>query len=119
MLGGAAEIAAGDETEAFDRVHVTVPGGAGPVLRSIPDIIARQVERRCSARVISDGPAPFTLELAVEPGIGKEGFKIAAGPHGAGRIVGDDERGVLYGAGKFLRSSRYGRGFAPSAWRFL
>jgi hypothetical protein len=75
------------------------------------------VERRCSARVISDGPAHFTLELAVELGIGKEGFKIADGPHGAVRIVGNDERGVLYGVGKFLRSSRYGRGFAPSAWR--
>ena len=37
--------------------------------------------------------------------------------HGGVRIVGNDERGVLYGVGKFLRNSRYERGFAPGAWR--
>ena len=64
-----------------------------------------------------DGSASFTLELAVEPGIGKEGFRITDGQHGGVRIVGNDERGVLYGVGKFLRNSRYERGFAPGAWR--
>jgi len=34
------------------------------------------------------------------------------------RIVGNDERGLLYGTGKFLRSSRFDQGgFTPSAWR--
>jgi hypothetical protein len=117
LLGGAAEINAGDNTAYFDRVHVTVPAGAGTVLKNIPGIFARQVERRCSAKVANGGSAPFTLELAVEPGIGKEGFRIADGPQGAVRIVGNDERGVLYGVGRFLRNSRYERGFAPGAWR--
>ena len=110
-------MAGSQSTTSFETVQVALPRGAGPVLRNIPDIFARQVQRRCSARVVSDGPAPFTLELAIEPGIGKEGFRIADGQHGGVRIVGNDERGVLYGVGKFLRSSRYERGFAPGAWR--
>ncbi|MEI6782749.1 MAG: hypothetical protein WCQ21_17710 [Verrucomicrobiota bacterium] len=116
-LGGAAGIAASKSTAFFDRVQVTVPGGAGAVLKNIPGIVARQVERRCGAKVAGGGSSSFTLELAVEPGIGKEGFSIADGPQGAVRILGNDDRGVLYGVGKFLRNSRYERGFAPGAWR--
>lgn len=117
LVGRATSNAAGDNTHYFDGVHVTVPEGAGPVLNNIPGIVARQVGWRCGAQAVSGASTPFTLELAVEPGIGKEGFKIADGPNGSIRIVGNDERGVLYGVGKFLRGSRYERGFAPSAWR--
>ncbi len=52
------------------------------------------------------------------PGIGREGFRIEDRPGGGVRIAGNDERGVLYGVGKFLRTSRYDRGgFTPGAWR--
>ena len=66
------------------------------------------------------------MELAVEPGIGPEGFQIidgrpsatAAGGKDALCIVGNDERGLLYGVGKFLRTSRYDRGgLSPGIWR--
>jgi hypothetical protein len=62
--------------------------------------------------------APLTVELAVAPGIGSEGYRIENRQGGGVRIVGNDERGVLYGAGKFLRSSRYDQGgFTPGNWR--
>lgn len=40
--------------------------------------------------------------LAIDPTIGPEGFRIEDAPDGV-RIVGNDERGVIYGVGKFLR----------------
>jgi hypothetical protein len=58
------------------------------------------------------------VELAIAPGIGREGFRIEERPGGGVKIVGNDERGVLYGVGKFLRTSRYDkRGFTPGVWR--
>ena len=58
------------------------------------------------------------VELSIEPGIGAEGFRISGGPPGAIRIAGNDERGVLYGVGKFLHASRYQQaGFTPGTWR--
>ena len=57
------------------------------------------------------------VELAIEPGIGAEGFKIADGTGGTVRIIGNDDRGLLYGVGKFCtppltaaRGSRPARG---------
>ncbi len=86
-------------------------------MKNIASLFARQVERRCSAKIVSDAGGSLTVKLAIEPGIGAEGFKIAD-EAGAVRIVGNDRRGVLYGAGKFLRTSRYDRGgFTPGDWR--
>ena len=45
---------------------------------------ARQVERRCDAKVVSNGRAAFTLELAVEPGIGVQGWPHSAQQCGHG-----------------------------------
>jgi hypothetical protein len=49
------------------------------------------------------------VEIGLQQGIGKEGFRIEDMAGGV-RIVGNDERGLLYGVGKFLRSSTYQRG---------
>jgi hypothetical protein len=56
--------------------------------------------------------------LEIAPGIGSEGYMIADNPMGGIRIVGNDDRGLLYGVGKFLRTSTYGAdGFTPGRWR--
>ena len=58
------------------------------------------------------------MTLAIEPGIGSEGFTIAADADNAIRITGNDARGLLYGVGKFLHTSAYGsQGFTPGSWR--
>lgn len=99
-------------------IRVVLPEDSDPVMRNISAVFARQVQARCDARVVMEGDAPLTVELAVEPGIGVEGFRIAEGKPGKIRIVGNDKRGVLYGIGKFLRTSSYGAdGFTPGAWR--
>ncbi len=64
------------------------------------------------------GEVPFRVELAIAPGIGVDGFRIEDRPDGGVRIAGNDERGLLYGVGKFLRTSRYDQGgFTPGWWR--
>jgi hypothetical protein len=97
---------------------VVLPKGAGPVLQNIAALLARQVQRRSGAKVELGGAAALRVELAIEPGIGREGFKISDGPDAILRIAGNDPRGVLYGVGKFLHTSRYSEGgFTPGAWR--
>lgn len=117
LAGSAVGMAGSDSRASFEKVRVALPPQAGPVLTNIADVFARQVQRRCSATVVREGPAPFTLELTIEPGIGKEGFQITGKPDGGVCIAGCDERGVFYGIGKFLRTSRYEGGFVPGTWR--
>ena len=47
--------------------------------------------------------------LRVEPGAGREGYRIVE-EEGAIHIIGDDPRGLLYGVGRFLHSSGSWRG---------
>ena len=103
---------------AAESVRVVLPGDAGPVLRNISALFARQVQQRCRATVDADPAAALTVELRIEPGIGAEGFTIADGRDQTVRIVGHDERGVLYGVGRFLRTSRYDQGgLTAGTWR--
>ncbi len=104
--------------EAVKSVRLILPPHPDAVVANIGRVFARQIESRCDAKVALEGDAPLTVELAVEPGIGEEGFKIADGAAGTVRICGNDARGLLYGAGKFLHNSAYGSGgFTPGAWR--
>jgi hypothetical protein len=99
-------------------VRVVLPQQADAVVRNIVGVLARQVAQRCDASVVTDGEAPLKVELAIEPGIGREGFRIEDRPGGGVKIVGNDARGLLYGVGKLLRTSRYDRGgFTAGAWR--
>jgi len=86
--------------------------------KTIAGILARQVRSRSGVPVRIAGRGDLTVVLEIQPGIGKEGFRIEDGPDGAIHIIGNDERGLLYGAGKFLRTSCYEIGsFSPGAWR--
>lgn len=83
-------------------VRVVLPADAGIVAKRAGRILARQITQRCEAKVVAAGEAACSIELAVESGIGTEGFRIADGPGGSVRILGNDEKGLLYGVGKFL-----------------
>ena len=104
--------------EAVKSVRLVLPGDASPVVKNIGAVFTRQIQQRCEAKVVADGTVPLTVELTVVKGIGEEGYRIEDRPGGGVRIAGNDERGVLYGVGKFLRSSRYDQGgFTPGVWR--
>jgi len=103
---------------AVKTVRLILPPQAEPVVENIGRVFARQVQSRCGAMVVNLGEAPLTVELAIESGIGVEGYQIADGSKGGVRIRGNDSRGLLYGVGKFLHTSSYGsEGFTPGAWR--
>jgi len=104
--------------EGTKSVRLVLPPKPGPVVENIGKLFARQIQQRCEAKVITSGDAPLVVELTVAPGLGAEGFRIEDRPGGGVRIVGKDERGLLYGVGKFLRTSRYDQGgFTAGAWR--
>ena len=103
---------------ATKSVRLVLPAKPSPVVENIGRVFLRQVQQRCDAKALATSEAPVIVELAIAPGIGTEGFRIEGRPGGGVRIVGNDQRGLLYGVGKFLRTSRYdANGFAPGAWR--
>jgi hypothetical protein len=105
------------EPRVVDAVRVILSPELGSIARNAARVFARQVEQRCGAKVVSSADAPFVIELAVDRGLGPEGFRIADRDRGV-RITSHDERGLFYGLGKFLRSSRYDQGgFTPGVWR--
>jgi len=106
------------DAAAAASVRLELPKQASAVVENISRLLARQVEARCAAKVVRSGDAQVVVECVLAPGLGPEGFRIEDRAGGGTRIVGNDERGLLYGVGKFLHTSRYDQdGFTPSAWR--
>ncbi len=84
-----------------------------PALLSRVAAMLRQRMAERGAKASDD----FTITLAVQPELGAEGFCIEDSAGGV-RIAGGDPAGVLYGAGKFLRTARFtAAGIQPGTWR--
>jgi len=106
------------QAEAAASLRLELPRQPSTVVENISRLLTRQVEARCAAQVLRSGDAQMVVELVLAPGLGPDGFRIEDRPGGGARIVGNDERGLLYGVGKFLHTSRYDQdGFTPSTWR--
>lgn len=104
--------------QSVTSLRLVLPSEYNSVVENIADVFTRQVQSRCDAQVITQGNAPLSVEFAIEPGIGAEGYRIADGANGSVRITGNDERGLLYGVGKFLHTSTYDdQGFTSGSWR--
>ncbi len=99
-------------------IRVVLPEQADAMTRNVAGVLARHIQQRCDARVSTAGEAPFTVEFAIAAELVPEGFRIEDRTEGGVRIVGNTARGLLYGVGKLLRTSRFGQdGFRPGAWR--
>ncbi|MCD4824657.1 MAG: hypothetical protein K8S55_08620 [Phycisphaerae bacterium] len=99
-------------------VCVVLPSQNSAAIEQIANVFTRHISERCGGQVKISNDAPLTVELAIEEGFGPEGFSIGQGGKDVIRITGNDDRGLLYGIGKFLRTSRYdGGGFTPGDWR--
>jgi hypothetical protein len=108
----------GAKAESVDSIRLILPAHPSKLVLKSSELLSRRISQRCEAKVLLSGKAQLTVRLAVAPGIGREGYAIAEDADSGIRIVGDDERGLLYGIGKFLRTSAYGpHGFTPSRWR--
>lgn len=99
-------------------LELKVSSKADPIIERIADLLKRQVNARCGARLFDACCGERTIALDLDDRLGKEGFKIEDGLPETIRIIGQDARGLLAGVGKFLRTSRYGAGdFTPGDWR--
>ena len=78
-------------------------------------IFTDRIVQRCPAQVV-EGQADALVNLAVDDRLPAEAFRIEQAGTGV-RISGGTPRGVLYGVGKYLRTSRYDNGFTSSTWR--
>lgn len=107
-----------DSVQPVKTFSIYLPAKSGPVAQRASELLSREITERSGAKVSKEGSADFTVELAVQPGIGTEGFTIADDGKGKIKITGNDENGLLYGIGKFLHTSAYNNsGFTPGAWR--
>ena len=79
-------------------------------------ILKDRIEARCPARVVL-GAGRVHIILAVDKTLPAEAFRIED-TSSAVRVAGGSSLGLLYGVGKFLRTSGYDAGFRPcSPWR--
>lgn len=113
-----------DETPTFDvatpvkSVQLILTSGSTPVMQNIVSIFTQRVQERCPAKVSTSDGAELKIELVIKLGVGIEGYTFANGTGGTIQIIGNDQRGVIYGVGKFLRISGYGKdGFSAANWR--
>ncbi len=106
--------ASGEGTEILQKVVVRIEGPDDPLISTAFDILKDRVELRCPAEV-ARGAEGARMVLALDPGLSPEAFRMGH-EDGTVRIAGGTPRGLLYGIGKFLRTSGYGEGFLPSSW---
>ena len=89
-----------------------------PMFERVAEILSSRIQERTGIKPTLNGKAACSVELDVQQGIGKEGFRIEDVSRGAVRVVGNDNRGLLYGVGKFLRSNTYQQGsLTLGSWR--
>lgn len=101
--------------EIAQTVTVEIQAKADPLVSRAFGILMDRIQERCPAKVIEAGGGSQVI-LALDAGLPPDAFRIdQAGA--AVRIAGGSPRGLLYGAGKFLRTSRYEGSFQPSSWR--
>jgi hypothetical protein len=105
-------------TKVVTSIRLILPPKPDAAVDNIARVFAREVSQRCDARITTGSYAPLRVTLDIEPGLGAEGFQISNDGEDGVRILGNDPRGLLYGAGKFLHTSRYDQGgFTPGRWR--
>ena len=91
---------------------VRVKAPADPLVSRTFTILQDRIQRRCPTRVVAGGP-DAQLVLTLVGDLPPEAFRINQ-VRATVRIAGGSPLGLLYGVGKFLRTSRYEGAFAPS-----
>ncbi len=82
----------------------------------ITDILTRKLRERGISVTESQADA-MDLQLGVADFGVKDGFRIEKLSETSAKVVGNDQRGLLYGVGKFLRECSFGDGeFTPCEW---
>ena len=106
---------AGRSPASPNEIRVKIEGPADALAARTFAILRDRIQRRCVA-VVREGNAKAQVILTVDGRMPEEAFRIDEVGR-AVRIAGGSPRGLLYGVGKFLRTSRYDGGFESSTWR--
>ena len=97
------------------QVPVRVEANSAPLVSRAFGVLKARIEERCAAEV-AEAEDNVQMVLSVDENLPREAFDIAQAGD-AVRIAGGSPLGLLYGIGKFLRTSRYEDGFTLSPWR--
>lgn len=99
------------------KIRLVLPEGAGATAGRIASLFKRHLQSRCPAIRFVDDESAWTIRGRIEAGVGAEGFEIVDIENGVA-VTGHDERGLLYGLGRLLKTSRCtDEGFLPGSWR--
>ncbi len=97
------------------EVTVKIDTPPDPLVFRTFGILKDRIEQRCSTKVVEvEREAQIILTVAAD--LPPEAFRVEQADN-AVRITGGSPRGLLYGVGKCLRTSRYDGTFQPSGWR--
>ncbi len=100
-----------------ESVQLIVPENTSAVVNNIAGIFEQRLKERGGISVVRDAGPQLKVVFKIQEGIGNEGFSIEE-INGEIVITGNDERGLLYGVGKFLRTSEYtSKGIKVGHWR--
>ena len=123
LLVAAVAAAAAGAADVRLQLSPAIPAAVRPFAARASDILSRQITSRCNASVVNTTSfAAVVIELQINASLGPEGYAVRAGGAAATvAIAGGDARGLLFGAGKFLRTSQFNgprtAPFVPGSWR--
>ncbi len=102
----------------MNKVSICTLAPQGPLVAEVVELLRRGIRERAGIVAVCAGESAADIVLDIRGGIGAEGFRVEGEPGQPVRITGNDERGLLYGVGRFLRDSRIKAGdFVPGTWR--
>ncbi len=111
----AGKFADGPHLDGKDTVRVVIENPDEPLVLRAFAILKDRIEMRCPAQVVR-AESVGQIILKVSGDLPEEGFRIDGTGSGV-RITGGSPQGLLFGSGKFLRTSRYDGAFHASPWR--
>ncbi len=93
-------------------IRLSITGESSDLVGKALALFGREVEARTgiTPRVGEPADGEAQVRVAVVPGLAPESYRITSTGAGTVEVVGGDPRGLLYGLGKLLRSSRFGDG---------
>lgn len=107
--------------ESATAIKIEIIGDCNPLIEKAKSVFERQIAKRCGPFTVfhlTEERTPFIVGLSLDGNLKQESFRIEDEGFGRIRILGGDERGLLFGIGKFLHSSKYDTGrLTPSQWR--
>ena len=89
-----------------------------PMVKRVAEILASRIREHSNIQAKFNKRAACSVDLEIAKSIGPEGYRIEDVARGQVRILAEDDRGLLYGGGKFLRMNTYHQGsFTLGNWR--